>query len=134
MLTKILYFDCAMLILDLITISSLRKFLLDFLRVSKSKKNAKLIYTMQPLKNKIMLSFIGEHLKKYTKEFFRFHKLYRVVLYTLLPQYVIVIACNILLKMKSVYVLCLFAAIKLFICFFIRINVDSNRVSVYRKK
>lgn len=134
MLVKILFFDCALLILDLITISSLRKFLLDFLREGKSKKNAQQIYATQPLKDKITLSFIVEYLKKYIKAFSRFHKIYKVVLYTLLPQYSIVIVCNIILKMKSMYVLCFFAIIKLFICFLVRINVDSNRVSIYRKK
>lgn len=134
MLVKILFFDCALLILDLITISSLRKFLLDFLRVGKSKKNAQQIYATQPLKEKITLSFIGEYLKKYIYTFSRFRKIYKAVLFTLLPQYSIVIVCNIILKMKSMYVLCFFAIIKLFICFLVRINVDSNRVSIYRKK
>ena len=41
MLGKIIIFDFAMLILDSVTISELRKFLLDFLRVKKSRKNEK---------------------------------------------------------------------------------------------
>lgn len=134
MLAKILFFDCTMLILDLVTISDLRKFLLDFLRVDKSRNNAGHIYATQSLSNKIMLSFIKEHLKKYTKEFSRFHRIYKVVIYTLLPQYVVIIACNIFLEMQSMYVLCFFAVVKLCICFFVRMNVDSNRVSIYRKK
>lgn len=134
MLDKIIYFDCIMVILDLVVISDLRKFLLDFLRVKKSKNNANRVYESQSLSDKIMLSFIREHLKKYIKEFTAFHKLYVVVVFTLVPQYVILIVCNVLMGMKSMYVLSFFAVIKLIICLIVRINVDSNRVSIYRNK
>ena len=56
------------------------------------------------------------------------------VIYTIIPQYVILIVSNVLLGMKSIYVLGFFAAIKLIISFFVRTKIDSNRVSVYRKK
>ena len=134
MLGKIIYFDSIMVILDFIAISDLRKFLLDFLRVKRSKNNANRVYKSQSLCDKIMLSFIKEHLKKYIKEFTAFHRLYVVVIFTLFPQYVILIVCNVLMGMKSMYVLCIFAIIKLIVCFIVRINVDSNRVSIYRNK
>ena len=78
MLAKIIYFDCGMLILDLITIYDLRDFLLDFIRV---KKNTNPVRATQSLRDKIMLSFIKAHLKKYIKEFTAFHKLYVVVVF-----------------------------------------------------
>jgi len=134
MLAKIIYFDCAMLILDFVAINSLRKFLLDFLRVKKSRNYANQLYATQSLRDKIMLSFIKAHLKKYIKEFATFHRMYMVVIYTLIPQYLVLIASNFLLGMKSMYVLYFFAVVKLVICFLVRINVDSNRVSIYRKK
>lgn len=134
MVTKIVYFDCIMLILDLVTIGDLRKFLLDFLRVKRSRKNADSIYTAQSMRDKITLSFIKENLKKYVKEFTAFHRMYLMVLFTLVPQYAVLIVCNILMGMKSMYVLCFFAIVKLFVCFLVRINVDSNRVSIYREK
>lgn len=134
MFAKIIYFDLGMLILDSVTISDLRKFLLDFLRVKKSRRNANAVYAMQSLQDKITLSFIKAHLKKYIKEFTIFHRMYMVVMYTLIPQYFILIMSNVLLGMKSMYVLCFFAVVKLIICFLVRINVDSNRVSIYRRK
>lgn len=134
MFAKIIYFDFAMLILDIVTISDLRKFLLDFLRVKKSRSNANGVYAMQSLQDKITLSFIKAHLKKYIKEFTIFHRMYMVVMYTLIPQYFIIIISNVLLGMKSMYVLCFFAGVKLIVCFLVRINVDSNRVSIYRRK
>ena len=134
MFAKIIYFDLGMLILDSVTISDLRKFLLDFLRVKKSRRNANAVYAMQSLQDKITLSFIKAYLKKYIKEFTIFHRMYMAVMYTLIPQYFILIMSNVLLGMKSMYVLCFFAVVKIIICFLVRINVDSNRVSIYRKK
>lgn len=133
MFAKIIYFDCAMLILDFVTINDLRKFLLDFLRVKKSRNNVNQVYATQSLRDKITLSFIKAHLKKYIKEYTTIHRIYMAVLYTLIPQYVILAVSNVLLGKKSIYVVCFFAVVKLIICFLVRINVDSNRVSIYRK-
>ena len=134
MLTTIIFVDCGMLLLDFVTISDLRRFLLDFLRVKKSRGNANRIYKSQSPRDKITLSFIKAHLKKYIKGFAFFHRIYLAVIYTLIPQYAILIVSNILLGMKSIYFLGFFAAIKLIISFLVRINIDSNRVSIYRKK
>ena len=101
MLEKVIYFDFAMLILDFVTIGDLRKFLLDFLKVNKSRKKAEQVYATQSLIDKITLSFIKVHLKKYIKVFTIFHKLYMVVLYTLIPQYAILITTSALLFMFS---------------------------------
>lgn len=134
MLAKIIYFDCIMLVLDLVTIGDLRKFLLDFLKVKNNRKKADQVYSIQSLHEKITLTFIKAHQKKYIKEFNTFHKIYLAVIYTFVPQYVIIITANILLKMKSVYLLGFFAALKLLICLLVRMNVDSNRISIYRDK
>lgn len=134
MLVKIIYFDCAMLILDFVTIADLRKFLLDFLYVKKSKKNISQIYYAQSTGQRITLSFIKQYLKKYVREFSFFHRLYLTVLYTLVPQYIVIILSNYFLGLKSIYILCCFAFLKLVVCVLVRINVDSNRVSIYREK
>jgi len=133
MLGLIIYFDSALLVWDLVTISSLRDFLLDFLRVKKSKNDAKRLYNMQTIRERITLSFIKENLERYVKEFTRFHWIYKAVLYTIIPQYIILIVCNILLEMKSMYVLSFFALLKLIVFLMVRVNIDANRVSKYRK-
>lgn len=134
-MTKIIIIlDCAMMLLDCVTISDLRKFLLDFLKVKKSRKNAERVYSSQSIREKIMLSFIKMNLEKYITEFTVFHKIYITVLYTLIPQYIIIIACNVFLGMKSIYVLAFFASAKLIINFILWINTDSNRVSRYRRR
>ena len=130
----LLSLNCAMLVLDLVTISELRRFLLDFLRVKKSRKSTNRIYNTHPMKERITLSFIKDHLKKYLSEFTRYHKLYLAVIYTIIPQYIILSICNVLMGMKSIYVLGVFACFKLSISFIVRIHTDANRVSVYRKK
>ncbi len=132
MIAKTIYFVYAMLILDFVTISGLRKILLDFLRVENSRKNANKIYANQPLIRKISLSFIKGHLKKHIKVFTNFHRVYIGVIYTLFPQYIIFVCCNAIMNTKSIYVLFVFAIIKLILCFMVRINVDANHVSIYR--
>lgn len=130
----ILYFDFGLLVLDLVTIADLRKFLTDFLAVKRNVKRAKEIHEAQPLKDRITLNYISSYIKKYVKEFTAYHRLYLAVLYTLIPQYIILIVCNIVWKMKSMYVLGGFAAVKLMICIWIRLNVDANGISIYRQK
>lgn len=134
MLAKIIYFDCIMIVLDLVTIGDLRKFLLDFLKIKNNRKKADDVYSIQPIREKITLSFIKLHLKKYVKEFTIFHRIYLAVLFTIIPQYAIIITGNILMGMESLYLLAFFAILKLLICLLVRINVDSNRVSIYREK
>ena len=132
---KLIYLGCAMMILlDCVTISDLRKFLLDFLMVKKSRKNAESVYSAQSLREKITLSFIKTNLDKYITDFAIYHKIYIAVLYTLIPQYITIIVCNVLLGMNSIYVIAIFAVVKLIINFIVWINTDSNRVSRYRKR
>lgn len=134
MLAEIIYFDCAMLVLDIVTIADLRKFLIDFLFVKRSKKEAYRIFQDQTTIQKITLNFIKQHLKKYIREFLFYHRIYRVVLCTLVPQYILILLSNYLLQLKSLYVLGLFALLKLAVCVIVRMNVDSNRISIYRAK
>lgn len=132
MLRVIILLDLGLLILDCVTVSELRHFILDFLPVKKKKSEK--AYINQSLWDKIKLSYIQVHLRKHVKEFGIWHRIYLMVLYTLLPQYIILIGCNILLGEKSLNVLCLFALIKLCVSIGIYMHTDSNRVSVYRKK
>lgn len=131
---ELIYLACAMILLDAITISDLRKFLLDFLRVKKSRKNAARIYSSQSFKEKIILSFIKNNLDKYISEFTLYHIIYIAVLYSLIPQYIIIIICTLLIGTNTIYVLAFFACPKLIINFIVWVNTDSNRVSRYRKR
>lgn len=134
MVEKIVYFDCSLCVIDFITISALRRFLFDFLIDCKNRKSAKRLYMQQPLIQRITLAFIQPFLKRNASIFHRYQLLYVIIIYTLLPQYIILLVCNVTLGIKSLYVLALFAFVKLFIAFLIRFQTDSSLVSRYRKK
>lgn len=134
MVWEIIYFDFALILLDLVAIFDLRKFIIDFLYVKRSRKNAAGIYRAQTAVNKFTLFFIKPLLKKYEKEFSLYHSLYLILLITLLPQYLILVFCNVTMGTQSLYVLGVFAFIKFVICFIVRINSDAKRNSIYRRK
>lgn len=134
MVKLILYFDFGLFLLDIVTIADLRHFLIDFLVVKRNLKHAREIHRTQSLKDRITLSYISCYLKKYGKEFTAYHRLYLAVIYTLVPQYMILIICNCIWKLRSMYVLGAFAAVKLIICMIIRLNVNSSGISIYRQK
>lgn len=133
MLKLILIADFAMLMMDKVTVSELRHFLLDFLRSRKNKKAIQELYNQQNGHGKITLDFIQPRLRRYQKQFAMFHRIYKAVLYTLIPQYLIIIACNVLLEGKSIYAVGFFFAVKLLIGAYIRSYQDASRVSVFRK-
>lgn len=123
-----------MVILDYITISSLRSFLIDFLIGRRNRKSAHTIHSQQPLKERITLSYIKPFLKHYIAEFKFHHRIYMVVIYTIIPQYFSLLLCGFIWGIKSIYLLGCFASLKFIICLVIRLQTDSNRISIYRKK
>lgn len=129
----LLCIDCVLCALDFIVISSLRRFLVDFLLACRNKKYVKKIHTEQLLINRITLDYIQPLLQKNVSIFRRYQKLYMVILYTILPQYIILLISNFLIGMNSLYILALFAIIKLIIALVIRFQTDSLLISRYRK-
>lgn len=134
MVGLILYFDLGLCIVDLITISALRRFLLDFLIDSCNRKTAKKVHREQSLSQRITLAYIHSFLKRNMLAFQRFHRLYVALIYTIPLQYVMVAACNVFFHSKSLYVVALFAFFKLIIALFVRTQTDSNLISRYRRK
>ena len=134
MVDVILYFDCILCVLDLVTISAIRRFLFDFLIDCKNRKSANKFHAQQSLSQRITLCYIQQALKKNVRIFRRYQKLYTIILITLFPQYIILFICNITMGIKSLNVLILFALIKLFIAITIRFQTDSNLMSKYRKR
>ena len=134
MVGLILYFDLGLCIIDSITISALRRFLIDFLIDSCNRKSAKRVHREQSFSQRVTLAYIRSFLKRNMLAFQRFHRLYMALLYTIPLQYVMVAACNVLFYNKSIYVVALFALVKLIIALFIRTQTDSNLISRYRRK
>ena len=134
MVKVILYFDCILCLIDFITLSALRRFLFDFLIESKNRKSAKCFHMHQSIKDRVTLAYIFPQLKNNISTYKRYQALYMIIIYTLLPQYAVLLICNILMGLRSLYVLAVFAAIKIAIALIIRLQTDSNLVSRHRRK
>ena len=134
MVCMIIYFDCMLCIIDLITISAARRFLFDFLIQQRNRKSVRKLHAKQQLKDRITLSYIVPLLTKNTSVCILYQKIYMIIIYTLVPQYIILLICNSLMKIKSLYVLIVFASIKLVVAIIIRLHTNANLVSRYREK
>ena len=132
---KLMFLAYLLLILiDWLVIYALRCLLLDFLIGRRNLKSAKRIHAEQPFIQRVSMGYIKGMLKNYIHDFVAYRTLYLIILYTLIPQYIAIIVCNICLGYKSLYVIGVFAAIKLFIDIFLRFQVDGLMMSKYRKK
>lgn len=125
--------DVSLFVIDSLVISTYRDFLFDFLIGQRNRKSARKIRQAQPRKERVTLSFILGHLTRYKKEFRFYQRIYMGELYSLLPQYLIVLVCNFLLWERSVYVTGVFVALKTIMLLLVRLQTDSSRRSVYRR-
>ena len=130
----IICLDIILCLIDGIVIYTLRRLLFDFLIGRRNLKSARRIHNEQPFMQRVTLGYIKGMLKNYVRDFVSYRTLYLIILYTLIPQYIAVIVCNICLGYKSFYVVVAFAAIKLIIEIFLRFQVDAQWMSKYRKK
>lgn len=130
----IICIDIILCLIDGIVIYALRRLLFDFLIGRRNLKSARSIHNEQPFMQRVTLGYIKGMLKNYVRDFVAYRTLYLIILYTLIPQYIAVIVCNICLGYKSFYVVVAFAAIKLIIGIFLRFQVDAQWMSKYRKK
>ena len=124
----ILLYIC-LLLLDILYLLDLRKLLYSFLLSKRNLKGARKIHKEQTVKNKILLSYIKQY-AIYTKEFIFFKRLYIVWLFSLVPQYVILLIVNMFSQLATMILLCVCFVIKLIIVFVvIRSQFNSKRIS-----
>ena len=119
-------------LLDAIAISSLRRFLNDFLIGARNRKSARKICSQQSLKDRVFLGFIKSFLKSHRLAFNVYHWIYLVELVSLVPQYVILLAVYMLYGMQNNVLILSLIAIKGLLCLIIRFQVDSLMRSRYR--
>lgn len=124
----------ALINLDFLTVFELRSFLLQFTGKSKNRKKFRQIYETKTTIEKITLSFIEQMLKRDKGAFRFFKRMYVFVLVTLFPQYILFSLFVSLMPRYSIQALIFFSVIKIVICLIVRFHVDSNGVSVYRRK
>lgn len=128
----LLYFG--MFLFDIINISDARKILLDFLIGRRNRKNAMKIHREQILWNRMTMDYIGPMLKKHRREFRIFHILYKTLIYSLAPRYLILVMVHIFAPSAIWYVFLCYFIIEICIAILYRIVLGPNRRSVYALK
>ena len=123
-----------MIILDKVVISDARRLLLDFLVGQRNRKNAKKIHAEQSFSDRMKMGYIQPMLKKYAGTFKKYHILYLVILYSLVPQYITIVLFHIFVPSVIWYVFGVFLAIKLLITIFYTLELGPQKMSVYAQK
>mgnify|MGYP005610624417 CR=1 FL=1 len=123
-----------MIMLDKVVISDARRLLLDFLIGERNRKNAKKIHAEQSFSDRVKMGYILPMLKKYTGTFRKYHILYLVILYSLIPQYITIVLFHIFVPSVIWYVFGVFLAIKLLITIFYTLELGPQKMSVYAQK
>ena len=123
-----------MIMLDKVVISDARRLLLDFLIGERNRKNAKKIHAEQNFSDRVKMGYILSILKKYTRTFRKYHILYLVILYSLIPQYITIVLFHIFVPSVIWYVFGVFLAIKLLITIFYTLELGPQKMSVYAQK
>lgn len=121
-----------LVLLDTIAISSLRRFLYDFLIGAGNRKTARKIYRQRSLKDRVFLGFIKSFLKSHRSVFDVYHWIYLVELVSLVPQYAILLAVYGLYGVQNNILIFSLIAVKGLLCLVIRFQVDSLMRSRYR--
>ena len=123
-----------MIMLDKVVISDARRLLLDFLIGERNRKNAKMIHAEQSFSDRVKMGYILPMLKKYTRTFRKYHILYLVILYSLIPQYITIVLFHIFVPSVIWYVFGVFLVIKLLITIFYTLELGPQKMSVYAQK
>ena len=121
-----------LVLLDTIAISSLRRFLYDFLIGAGNRKTAGKIYRQRSLKDRVFLGFIKSFLKSHRSVFDVYHWIYLVELVSLVPQYATLLAVYVLYGVQNNILIFSLIAVKGLICLMVRFQVDSLMRSRYR--
>ena len=123
-----------MVMLDIMIISDARHLLLDFLIGQRNRKNAMRIHSEQSLKDRLHMGYIQPMLKKHQNIFKKYHMLYLVVLYSLVPQYASIILIHIFVPRIFLYIMGVYLIVRVLLEIFYRLELGPQRISVYAKK
>lgn len=120
MMRLVLLLVVLLVILDYLIIIQLRAIQIDILARNRNRRSAKKIYKAQSFYNRIILTCISEHLKKYyIKEFKRFNTFYKVVLATIAPQYLLLLILYYLNNNRVLFALFFLCCVKMVLSFFL---------------
>ena len=120
MMKLILLLVMLLVILDSLIIIQLRSIQIDILARNGNRRSAKKVYKAQSFYNRIILTSISEHLKKYyIKEFRRFNTFYKVILGTMVPQYLLLLILYYFNNNVVLFVLFFLCFVKMVLSFFL---------------
>ncbi len=85
------------------------------------------------MSNRIKLDYIYPLLKHNLRAFKFYHRLYLVILFFALPQYLILGVLYVFIDRIAVYIILALGIVKIVLYLTIRSNFDANMVSIYRK-
>lgn len=119
---------------DIIIISDARRLLLDFLIGRRNRKNAMQIHSEQTLNNRVHMGYIHPMLKEHKNTFKKYHTLYLVILYSLVPQYAAIVLVHIFAPNIFKYVMGAYLSVRLILAVAYRLELGPQRRSVYAKK
>lgn len=119
--------------LDFCAIDTLREFLWDFLSIKRNKLAMRRNLAQQTRKDQITMNYIGPLLKKNQKPFRVWHCVYLSVIYSLLPQYVILLIVLFTFKWLFLPLAVPLCIVKIVILFSVRSNQDNMHISKYSR-
>ena len=122
-----------LILIDLAVIPALRSFLWDFLMIRRNKQGMKRNLSLQTKWDRITLNYIGVQLTQHQCAFQFWHGIYLAVIYSILPQYLLVGIALLFFDTIAAYIIGFFVIIKTLLGLAVRLNMDSNLVSKYSK-
>ena len=122
------------LFMDILILFDGRRVLFDFLIGRRNRKSAKKIHGEQTDWDRLTMNYIEPMLKKHKKEFRRFHVLYKVLLYSLVPRFFALGLAHILFTNIVWYIYGSYFAIQIGVSAIYRVVLGANRRSVYAQK
>ena len=121
---------------DSLIIHASKRLLMDFLIGTRNRKSAMRIHLAQSPEQRKTMAYIKPLLKENVRQFEAFRKLYLIIRHTLIPQYALLIVCNIVSVFfghNTFYLLAACVILKTAIAIFLRFQVDGSRRSKYAK-
>ena len=80
------------------------------------------------------MGYIQPMLKKNKEAFRKYHILYLAIIYSLIPQYIVVCLFHFFIPSIILYVVGTLLLIRILLAIFYRLELGSNRMSVYAQK
>ena len=132
-MVKLLWLSYILLLLsDWLLISYLKSLVYSFLLSKRNKKGAAKIHKAQNAKSKFTLAYIEKH-TIYPEQFQFWFRFRLITIFSIIPQYAIVIMVNIISSTFVLYLIGFLLIIKSIALYVVRSQFDSERIGRFDK-